>query len=113
MRLPRHCIGHSGSNMLAMNYLTLPLQFKTLRATVSELGGKHVLLDAGWTIGVSGSDVETYLDNFARDPLTGANGGFHHDGDHFIVSHKDAKLALPAEDGLKLVSFLQEHFSQS
>ncbi len=99
--------------MPGMDHLTLPLEINNLRATVSELGGKHVLLDAGWTIGVSGGDVRTYLDNFARDPLTGANGGFHHDGDRFVVSHKDAKLALPPKDGLKLVGFLKEHFSQA
>ena len=98
--------------MPGMDRLTPPFQINNLRATVFELGDKHVLLDAGWTIGVSGDDVRTYLDNFATDPLTGATGSFHHDGDRFTVSHKDVKLALPPKDGLKLVGFLKEHFSQ-
>ena len=32
--------------------------------------------------------------------------------DLFDVSHRDGKLALPVQDGLKLIEFLKGHFSQ-
>ena len=68
------------------------------------------LIVHGWTVSIGLDDVRTYVADFGRNMGSDVQGGFFFLDGSFIISHKDAKLTLTAEEGTAIVKFLSGHY---